>query len=136
MGRPSAPAEPPTQVSHTHASRRWLKAGLGAAALALVVGLVAHGAGSDPHGGGGHPGPAAQPELPAADIVLPAQAYPRPGKLEKKWRDALRKVERGDLDGAVEKAAQILREDPGDVQAQALHDELVRRGARPHDHDD
>jgi serine/threonine protein kinase len=132
-GQPVAAASPPPHVSRTHASTRWIKAGLGAAALALVVGLVAHGAGSERASGAR---PAAAGELPAADIVLPAQAYPRPGKLEKKWRDALRKVERGDLDGAVEKAAQILREDPGDVQARALHDELVRRGARPHDHDD
>lgn len=125
-------------MSRTHASARWIKVGLGAAALALVVGLVAYGAGPEERGGH-RPGPADEPglvpELPAADIVLPAPAYPRPGKLEKKWRDALRKVERGELDAAVDKTAQILREDPGDVQARALHDELVRRGARPHDRD-
>jgi hypothetical protein len=127
----------PARVPRTHARPRWGMAAAGAAAVALLVGLVAYGAGSEGAGPALPRPPAAARELPAADIVIPPQAYPRPGKLEKKWRDALRKVERGELDAAADKAAQILREDPGDVQARALYDELVRRGARPHDdHDD
>jgi hypothetical protein len=140
--RDAAPATALTalaEVPRTHASARWGLVLAAAAAAALLVGLIAYGAGSDGRGPALLRAPAAapQPELPAAAIEIPPQAYPRPGKLEKKWRDALRKAERGELDAAADKAAQILREDPGDVQARALYDELVRRGARPHDdHDD
>jgi len=123
-----------------HSRRRpWLAIAAAAAVSAVVIGLAAHSDGPTRAPG---PFPPAFPAATAPDVVdlaapiaLPPQTHARPPKLEKKWRDALRKLERGELDAAAEKAAQVLRDDPDDAQARALLDELVRRGARPEDDD-
>ena len=116
----------------------WLALAGAAAAIALVIGLVARHGGDEPPRGGFAPAFPAGPATPSFDepggpIALPPQTHPRHPKLEKKWRDALKKAERGELDEAAGKAAQILRDDPDDVQARALLEELIRRGARPED---